>query len=231
MIPDDFEIRYEVEIKRKSKKHFLSKREEKLLSLLKSVVDVPKICKEVSCTLTELNALINEINSDDKLVLLDGGSLKLTKLGKGYLEYFERLSEAVEFYSAHPYVRPAVTVDGLIFYGERIVIIKRKNFPFKGEYALPGGYVNYGETVENAVVREMVEEIGQPPEDLKLVSVVSDPSRDPRGHTISVVFTGRISDPPVAGDDASSVLLVYPKEIIKKKMAFDHQDIIRTFIQ
>ena len=86
----------------------------------------------------------------------------------------------------------------------RIMLIRRGNEPFKGGYALPGGFVDVGETVEAACRREVLEEVGVAVGELELVGVYSDPARDPRGHTVSVAYLARLPDAPSpkAGSDA-----------------------------
>ena len=85
---------------------------------------------------------------------------------------------------------PLLTVDAVILYNNKkdIVLIKRKNPPFKNGYALPGGFVDVGETVEDACIREALEETNIKVKIIKLIGVFSDPKRDPRGHTVSVAF-------------------------------------------
>lgn len=122
---------------------------------------------------------------------------------------------------------PALTVDCVIFRGDAAVLIKRGVEPYKGCYALPGGFVDLGETVEQACVREVKEEIGIDlyAAELRLVGVFSDPRRDTRGHTVSVVFLAENEqDNLVAGDDAHSVEVV--SEWRTAKLAFDHSEII-----
>ena len=81
-----------------------------------------------------------------------------------------------------------LTVDAIIPYKGKIVLIKRKNEPYKDYYALPGGIVEYGESVESALIREAKEETSLDVEPYKLVGVYSQPDRDPRGHFVSVCF-------------------------------------------
>src|SRR5437899_7739162 len=81
---------------------------------------------------------------------------------------------------------PAVTVDGLVLVDGRLVAIRRGNEPFRGMPALPGGFVELGETTLEAVVREVREETGLETKVLRLVGVFSDPRRDPRGHTVTI---------------------------------------------
>ncbi len=121
-------------------------------------------------------------------------------------------------------VTPLLTVDTVIIYKEKIVFIKRKNPPFQGQFALPGGFVEVGETVEAAAVREAMEETGLDVRLLKILGVYSDPSRDPRGHTVSVCFLALGSGKLKAGSDAKDTGLFGIDEI--PELAFDHNKII-----
>lgn len=85
-------------------------------------------------------------------------------------------------------MRPSLAVDGIVVFGSKIVLIKRAKEPFAGMYALPGGFVEYGETVEKAVIREVLEETGLITRMDSLIGVYSSPQRDPRGHTISIAY-------------------------------------------
>ena len=129
---------------------------------------------------------------------------------------------------------PKLTVDGVILKEKKILLIKRKNKPFKGKWALPGGFVEYGERVEESVIREVYEETGLKTKINDLIGVYSDPNRDPRGHTISVVYILDIKDGELkSGDDAADVKFFNLKEL--PELAFDHDiiisDIIRRFDQ
>lgn len=121
---------------------------------------------------------------------------------------------------------PLLTVDTVIEYPDgAIVLIERANDPFRGKLALPGGFVEIGETVETAAVREAREETGLEVKLDRLVGVYSDPRRDPRGHTVSVVFHAV----PVGGElradtDAASVTKV--RDPLTRDLAFDHDRII-----
>jgi 8-oxo-dGTP diphosphatase len=119
---------------------------------------------------------------------------------------------------------PKLTVDAVILYNGRIVLIRRKNPPFQGKFALPGGFVEIGETVEAAVVREALEETGLSIEIVKLLGVYSDPRRDPRGHTVSVVYLSVGSGDLKAGSDASDAYLFDISDL--PEMAFDHNTIL-----
>ena len=116
---------------------------------------------------------------------------------------------------------PAVTVDAVIVKEGRIALIKRKNEPFKGKWALPGGFVDYGEKTEDAAVREALEETSLNVELLSLLGVYSDPKRDPRGHTVGVIYLAKpVGGELKAADDAAEAKwhdISQPVEL-----AFDH---------
>ncbi len=122
---------------------------------------------------------------------------------------------------------PALTTDCVIFDGKGgVLLIRRKNAPFKGAYALPGGFVEIGETVEAACRREVLEEAGVEVGGLRLVGVYSDPSRDPRGHTVSVAYLAVLprAATPQAGSDAEDAEWI--GDWRQLALAFDHAQIL-----
>jgi 8-oxo-dGTP diphosphatase len=121
---------------------------------------------------------------------------------------------------------PLLAVDCVVLdEGGRLLMIRRKSEPFKGYIALPGGFVEIGETVEEAARRELLEETQIKAGKLRLVGVYSDPRRDPRGHTCSVAFLTQVEHvEATAGDDAEAVAWV--SEWRGLKLAFDHSMII-----
>jgi ADP-ribose pyrophosphatase YjhB (NUDIX family) len=123
---------------------------------------------------------------------------------------------------------PFVTVDAIIEVenpdGGGVVLVRRSNPPFG--FALPGGFVEYGETLEEAVTREAFEETGLKLEDLRQLHTYSDPERDPRFHTITTVFSARAQGRPTAGDDAAAVHVAGREEIETLPFAFDHGQIL-----
>ncbi len=123
------------------------------------------------------------------------------------------------------YRNPVPTVDIIIGYEGGIVLVLRKNPP--PGWALPGGFVDYGETVEAAAIREAREETGLALADLRLFGVYSDPGRDPRQHTITTVFTARGAGAMKAGDDAARVQ-VFGLEALPA-LAFDHARILGDY--
>ena len=115
---------------------------------------------------------------------------------------------------------PLLTVDIIIDYRDKVVLIKRGNDPYKGHYALPGGFVDVGETVEHAACREAKEETGLDIKIKRLVGVYSDRARDPRGHAVSLCYLAIGSGTLVAGDDAADVELFDIDQL--PRLAFDH---------
>ena len=119
---------------------------------------------------------------------------------------------------------PLLTVDAIIIYKDKIVLIKRKNPPYKDMFALPGGHVDIGETVEEAVVREAKEETNLDIKIVDLLGVYSDPKRDPRGHVVSICYIALGHGELKAGDDAADIELFDIEKV--PTLAFDHNKII-----
>ncbi len=130
----------------------------------------------------------------------------------------------------YPFPRPAVTVDIIIFRlsGNRpeVLLIERANEPFRGKWALPGGFVDKDEALEDAAARELAEETGLRGILLTQMHAFGTPGRDPRGHTVSVVYVGYLPEGAVAvaGDDAVNTEWFGLEEI--PEMAFDHRKVI-----
>lgn len=124
--------------------------------------------------------------------------------------------------------KPRLTVDVIVEVGkDRLVLIRRKNPP--PGWALPGGFVDAGETVEQAAVRETLEETSLRVELVRQFHVYSDPARDPRGHTVSVVFIGRAQGEPRAADDAAEAR-TFPVDALPQELAFDHGRILADYL-
>ena len=124
------------------------------------------------------------------------------------------------------YRNPFPTVDIIIRFNGGIVLIERKNPPYG--WALPGGFVDYGESLETAAVREAKEETSLDVRLLSQFGAYSDPDRDPRHHTISVVFIAEADGMPVASDDALSAE-IFTIENLPDNMAFDHKKICKDY--
>jgi len=134
------------------------------------------------------------------------------------------------FLSLMSYKNPSITADGILLKDKQILLIQRKNDPFKGKWALPGGFVEYGEKTEDTVVREVFEETGLKTKICGLAGVYSDPERDPRGHTITVAYVLEITSGTLkASDDASAVKFFKVNKL--PALSFDHEMIINDAIQ
>jgi len=131
-------------------------------------------------------------------------------------------------HSVKAYRNPLPTVDIIIEIENKIVLIKRKNEPLG--WALPGGFVDYGERLEDAAIREAREETSIRIAGLKLLGCYSDPARDSRQHTISTVYIAKGSGLPKAGDDAASASLFQPDKL-PQNLCFDHEQIIRDYLE
>jgi O-acetyl-ADP-ribose deacetylase (regulator of RNase III)/ADP-ribose pyrophosphatase YjhB (NUDIX family) len=147
---------------------------------------------------------------------------------KGALGYLEHVTTAL---GDGPYI----TVDAIIEVAvpgenaqEGIVIIQRSNPPFG--WALPGGFVDYGESLEEAVKREMKEETGLALTELRQFHTYSEPGRDPRFHTVACVFVAKGEGTPKAGDDASGLKVISLSEIAGLEFAFDHKKILTDYL-
>lgn len=121
---------------------------------------------------------------------------------------------------------PVPTVDIIITYKDGVLLIKRKNPP--DGWALPGGFVDYGETLEDAAVREAKEETGLDVKLIRQFHSYSDPRRDPRLHTVSMVFIAEAAGKALAGDDATDVR-VFGEDNLPDTIAFDHREILNDY--
>ena len=121
--------------------------------------------------------------------------------------------------------RGRVVIDGVLVEDGSVLLVRRRNPPFAGAYALPGGFVDYGETVEAAAAREVQEETGLAVAVDRLVGVYSDPARDPRGHTVSVTFLVRRRGGTLLGADDADEARFFPLDALPA-LAFDHARIL-----
>ena len=122
--------------------------------------------------------------------------------------------------------QPKITVDIIIEVEGGIVLIKRKNPPHG--WAIPGGFVDCGESLETAAAREAREETCLKVRDLRQFHAYSEPGRDPRGHTISAVFVAKAGGAPRASDDAADIG-VFAKDNLPQNLAFDHRKILEDY--
>ncbi|MFO7991089.1 MAG: NUDIX domain-containing protein [Thermoplasmata archaeon] len=204
-----------------------------LLKLIDEKGSISGAAKEMEMSYRYAWGIVKEIEKvvGDKVIITsrggeDKGGSRLSDKGKHILEEYEKLMDKQE---KHTYRNPALTVDGIVEKDDRILLIKRRNPPFQGMYALPGGFVEYNEPVEKAVVREIEEETGLKTEIEAMVGVYSDPGRDPRGHTVSVVFSLNIKGGKLEGGSDAETAEYFDKTGLPD-LAFDHSKIISDYL-
>ena len=138
----------------------------------------------------------------------------------------------------YDYPRPSVTVDIVLFTDEspnpQVLLIRRKNSPFKGLWALPGGFLDMDESLEAAALRELHEETDISNVQLTQIATFGNPSRDPRGRVITVAYFGIVESNKqhiaIAGSDAAEVAW-FPTSNLPQQIAFDHSEIIHTALK
>lgn len=124
---------------------------------------------------------------------------------------------------------PKLTVDAVIEREDKILLIKRKNEPYKGSWALPGGFVEYGEDVESAAKREVKEETNLDLKIKRFLGVYSAPGRDPRGHVVSICFIAEAAGSEEGKSDAIEAKFFELEEAKNKNLAFDHIHILEDY--
>ena len=237
---------YSLSMKRLNAKAWLEKDGEflvsegraQILELIKKTHSLSKTASEMRMSYRHLWGIVRDMEkaANEKLVKSErggtrGGKTELTNAGKRLLEEYSRgMKNLNAFLNNRGFLKPSLTVDGIIIHKNKLVLVKRANPPFKGKYALPGGFVEYNEKVEEAVNREIKEETGLKTEIKALVGVYSDPMRDPRGHTVSVVFELNVKGGKMrSGSDAKEVKLFSLDKI--PSLAFDHDEIVKDFLK
>jgi 8-oxo-dGTP diphosphatase len=158
-----------------------------------------------------------------------GGRTALTALGRELVDIFRRVEDALQEEARRgAFPHPRLTVDAVAVRGDRVLLVRRGKEPFKGAWALPGGFVDRGELVEDAVLRELAEETGASGTILGLVGAYSRPDRDPRGHTVSLVYAIAVEGEEVeASDDAAEA--AWHDMASPPQLAFDHDEILSDY--
>jgi 8-oxo-dGTP diphosphatase len=161
--------------------------------------------------------------------LLKAGLVDSSRLAEANrkLEAAEKRIRELEIYP-----KPDLTTDNVIVHRNDLLLIRRKKDPFKGQWALPGGYVNKGEEPIKAAARELLEETGLVAPDLRLIGVYGKEGRDPRGWVVSSAFFGQANGRSIqAGDDAAEAAWISLDDVDTMELAFDHSQIVRDAIE
>jgi len=148
---------------------------------------------------------------------------------ESYRIFNETVTQYLEHITKKVQQGPFVTVDAIIEIDDAIVLIKRSNPPFG--WALPGGFVDYGESLEESVMREAKEETGLDLVNVEQFHTYSKPGRDPRFHTVSTVYIAKGKGKPKSGSDAANLKVVKKSELSNYDFAFDHKEIIQDYLQ
>ena len=208
----------------------------KLLRKVKDMGSLSKAAKEMGMSYRHAWGIVHRIsqNAGGDVVHSvrggrEGGVTSLTPFGEEILREYENKAASLQSQFENGWRKPSVTADGIVLKGNDIVLIKRGKEPFKGSYALPGGFLNYGERLEECAVREVLEETGVKTIVVELVGIYSSPDRDPRGHFVTAVYhLEPVGGMLKAGDDAKDAEWVPLDKL--PKFAFDHGKIIQDFL-
>ena len=208
----------------------------KLLRKVKDMGSLSKAAKEMGMSYRHAWGIVHRISQNaggDVVHSIrggrQGGVTSLTPFGEEILREYENKAASLQSQFENGWRKPSVTADGIVLKGNDIVLIKRGKEPFKGSYALPGGFLNYGERLEECAVREVLEETGVKTKVVELVGIYSSPDRDPRGHFVTAVYhLEPVGGMLKAGDDAKDAEWVPLDKL--PKFAFDHGKIIQDFL-
>jgi 8-oxo-dGTP diphosphatase len=208
----------------------------RLLRKVKDMGSLSKAAKEMGMSYRHAWGIIHRISQNAGGAVVhsirggrEGGVTSLTPFGEEILREYENKAASLQSQFENGWRKPSVTADGIVLKGNEIVLIKRGKEPFKGSYALPGGFLNYGERLEECAVREVLEETGVKTKVVELVGIYSSPDRDPRGHFVTAVYhLEPVGGMLKAGDDAKDAEWVPLDKL--PKFAFDHGKIIQDFL-
>jgi 8-oxo-dGTP diphosphatase len=232
---DMYELKLKVWLERDGK-FVMSDGRAKLLRMIKETGSLSKSALEMGMSYRHAWGVLHRISqgAGGKVVESirggkEGGLTRLTPFGEEVLREYENKAASLQSQFENEWKRPSVTADGIVTRGNDILLIKRGKDPFKGYYALPGGFLEPGEKLENCVIREVHEETGLKTVVSRLVGVYSAPDRDPRGHFVTAVYHLQpVSGVVKGGDDASSAEWI-PMDRLPK-LAFDHGKIVEDFL-
>ena len=200
----------------------------KLLEMISSTGTLEGPAQELGISVEKAKTWLDRIGnilSAPAVLMGPDGLMTVTSEGRALLSDYQTRSRVAKSQVQNLWKKPWVTADGIVVIDGQVVLIKRGREPFKDMFALPGGIVEYGETVEESVVREFEEETGLKTRVLDLVGVYSAADRDPRGHFITLAFNLQpIGGVLHGGDDAVEAQLF--RLDLLPNMAADHHRIL-----
>lgn len=206
-------------------RRLLGEEEADLLRLIREKRSLSAAAEAAGLGAAEAAALLDRAEEGCGLSLIDRREAALTAEGDRLLCELDSRCKRMADQLKHLYRNPVFGVDGIVIQDGRVLLIERGNEPFAGMYALPGGFMDHGETSEEAVVREVEEETGLRAEVLDLVGAYTRPGRDPRGHICTLAYRLIVRGGSLrAGDDAAKAAF-FPLDSLPA-LAFDHAGIL-----
>ena len=207
-------------------RRLLGEEEANLLRLIREKRSLSAAAEAAGLGAAEAAALLDRAEEGCGLSLVDRRKAALTADGDRLLCELDSRCKRMADQLEHLYRNPVFGVDGIMIQDGRVLLIERGNEPFAGMYALPGGFMDHGETSEEAVVREVEEETGLRAEVLDLVGAYTRPGRDPRGHICTLAYRLIVRGGSLrAGDDAAKAAF-FPLDSLPA-LAFDHAGILK----
>jgi 8-oxo-dGTP diphosphatase len=229
--PMSYEVECDLLLKRDGKV-VLTDLEARLLRSVRDVGSLQAIGKRVGMPSGDLLGTLRSLNDGrgSEFVSIYGDEVDLTSEGLEVLLTFELRRKMLDEQMDHMWRKPYLTTDGVLIEKGKVLLVRRGREPAKGAMALPGGIVEYGERLEDCVVREVREETGLETRVVRLIGVFSEPGRDPRGHFVSALYElERTGGELMAGDDAAETGF-YPLDRLPQ-LAFDHEEMIRATLR
>ena len=232
---DMYDLEFRIWLERDGR-FIVSEGRAELLRKVKETGSLSKAAKDMAMSYRHAWGILHRIaqNAGGEVVHSErggkmGGVTTLTPFGEEILREYENKVASLRNQIENHWRKPSVTADGIVLRNNEIVLVKRGKEPYKGMHALPGGFLEYGETLEHCVVREVFEETGLRTAVEDLIGVYSDPTRDPRGQVVTAVYQLRqLGGTLKGGDDAHSAEWTSVDHL--PKLAFDHGKIIEDFL-
>ena len=206
-------------------RRLLGEEEAALLRLVREKRSLSSAAMAAGLDVDEATALLDRAEENCGAILVDRREGAVTAEGDRLLCELDSRCNRMADHLKHLYRNPVFGADGIIIQDGGVLLIKRGNEPFAGMYALPGGFMDHGESAEEAAVREVEEETGLRTEVLDLVGAYTRPGRDPRGHICTLAYRLAVRGGKLrAGDDAAEAAF-FPLDSLPA-LAFDHADIL-----